>query len=330
MALSDTALVTLIQAKNYIRLDAANSLIAYAESVGEGDGSDTTFSLDNTPIDGSLRLYVNNVLQVETTDYAISGGDITFVTAPGNGLQITANYEYTASSNTFEEYDDDELADLINAATKIAENYSGRAFIQRTVTESHEGDNERTLRLFEQPVDSITSVVRDVSETKSDGDGSTVAYTLSEAPTSGSVKVYVDGVEQTLTTDYTISGSVVTFVSAPASGEKIAMTYTHTIIKISEYTEQLKQGKIIGAWKWARGIIYTIVYTAGEASTRAASQTLVPNAVAAVLLIVADLYESRGDRVTNESITGIDSKTYQLSSRAERLLFSMMPMGGFV
>ena len=330
MALSATALITLIQAKNYLRIDAASSLIVYAESVGEGDGSDTTFSLDNTPIDGSLRLYVNNVLQVETTDYSISGADITFVTAPTNGDQITAHYEYTASSDTFEEYDDSELEVLIEAATKIAEGYSGRVFVQGSITESHEGDNERELRLFNRPVNSITSVVRDISESKSDGDGSTVAYTLSEAPTSGSVKVYVDGVLQTITTDYTISGSVVTFVSAPASGEKIAMTYTHTIIKISEYTEQLKKGKIIGAGKWSKGIIYTIVYIAGYASTRAATQALVPDAVAAVLLIMADLYNSRGDRVASEGTTGLDSTTYKLDSRAEKLLARMRPLGGFV
>ena len=93
MALSATALVTLAQAKNYLRLDAAASVIVWAEYVGEGDGSDVTFDLDNTPIDGTLKLYVNNVLQVETTDYSISTATITFVTAPTSGYPITANYE---------------------------------------------------------------------------------------------------------------------------------------------------------------------------------------------------------------------------------------------
>ncbi len=330
MALSATALVTLIQAKNYLRLDAANSLIVWAESVGEGDGSDKTFSLDNTPIDGSLRLYVNNVLQVETTDYTISDANITFVTAPGSGLQITASYEYTASSDTFEEYADDELEDLIEAATKIAEDASDRAFIQRTITESHEGDGDAVLYLFKRPVDSIASVVRQVSETGSDGDGTTVAWTLAEAPAAGTVKVYIDGVVQTLTTDYTISGSVVTFVTAPAADEKIAFTYDHTIIRVNEYTEQLKKGRIIGAAKWAKNVIYEIVYIAGEAATRAATQTLVPDAVTAVLLIVADLYEHRGDTVDVETITGIGETSYKLPSRAANLLFALKPLGGFV
>lgn len=225
---------------------------------------------------------------------------------------------------------DEIILRLIEAATKIAENYSDRAFIQRSITESHEGDGDNILRLFKRPISSITSVVRDVSETGSDGDGSTVAWTLSESPTSGSVKVYADGILQTLTTDYTISGSVVTFVTAPAADVKIAFTYTHTIIKISEYTEQLNKGKIIGATAWASSTIYTVVYTAGEASTREATQALIPNAVTAVLLILSDLYENRGDTVDSVSISGIGSASYKLPSRAERILFNMKPLGGFV
>jgi len=328
MALSDIALVDLKMAKNYLRLDAAASVMVPAEYVGEGDGSDLTFDLDNTPIDGTLKLYVNNVLQVETTNYSISTATITFVTAPTNGHPITANYEYSASANTFVAYDDDELEDIIEAATKIAEDYSERAFIQRSITEYHEGDGDTVLRLFKRPVVSITSVVQEVSQALADGDGSTVAYTLSLTPTSGSVALYVDAVLQTLTTDYTVSGDVVTFVSAPADGTKITITYTHTILAISEYSLQLSKGKITGAW--SSGYIYKIVYVAGEASTRSATQTLVPDAVMAVLLIISDLYEHRGDTVGSDNISGIGSMAYSLPSRAERLLFKMKPLGGFV
>ncbi len=330
MALSDLALVTLIQAKNYLRVDAAGSLIIYAESVGEGDGNDTTFSLDNTPIDGSLRLYVNNILQVETDDYTISGADITFIAAPGSGLQITASYEYTAGSNTFEAYDDDELADMINAATKIAEDYSDRVFIQGAITEQHQGDGDKTLRLFKRPVVSITSVVQEVSQALTDGDGSTTAYTLALTPKSGSVKLYVDAVLKTITTDYTVSDNVITFLSAPADGAKITVTYTYAILTISGFEEQLSQGRIIRLDKWKKGFIYTVVYVAGEAAARADTQAAVPDAVAAVLLIIKDLYDHRGDTVDSESIAGLEEVSYKLPSRAERLLTRMKPLGGFV
>jgi len=329
MTISATALITLEQAKEFLRVNAATSLQIYAEYVGEGDGSDLTFDLDHTPIGGSIKLYVNNVLQVETTDYSISTATITFVTAPTNGHPITASYDYTADDDTFEAYVDDELETMIEAATKIAEDYAGRAFIQGSVTEYHEGDGDTVLRLFRRPVSSITSVVQMVSEVLSDGDGSTVAYTLSLTPTSGSVALYVDAVLKTITTDYTVSGDVITFVSAPADGTKITLTYTHTILAISEYSSQLSKGKITGASAWASGYIYKVIYVAGEAATRAATQVLVPDAVQAVLLILADLYDNRGDTVDSDSITGLGSASYKLPSRAERLLFRMKPLGGF-
>ena len=327
MSLAATALITLVQAKEYLKVNAASDLQIFAEGVGTGDGNDKTFSLDNTPIGGSLKLYVNDSLQTETTHYSISGADITFVTAPTNGHLITASYAKTASSNTFESYEDDEVETLIEAATKIAEDYSDRAFIQRTVTEYHQGNGERILRLFKSPVASITSVVQAVSQPLSDGDGSTTAFTLSLEPTSGSVKIYIDAVIQTITTDYTVSGSVVTFNSAPSSGAKITVTYTHTILAISEYEAQLSKGKIIGAWH--RGFIYTVVYTAGEAATRTATQALVPDAVAAVMLILADLFENRGDTIDSVNITGIGSTSYKLPCRAARILFRLKPLGGF-
>jgi hypothetical protein len=57
------------------------------------------------------------------------------------------------------------------------------------------------------------------------GDGSTVAFTLQFAPPStflntDKVKVYVGGVLQNYTSDYTISGTTLTFTSAPASGNQ--------------------------------------------------------------------------------------------------------------
>lgn len=51
------------------------------------------------------------------------------------------------------------------------------------------------------------------------GDATTTAFTLSSAPGSlGSLEVYISGVRQTPTTDYTVSGTTLTFTSAPPSG----------------------------------------------------------------------------------------------------------------
>jgi len=59
-----------------------------------------------------------------------------------------------------------------------------------------------------------------------DGDGVTVIYTLTNTPIGvGALWVYVDGIKRTWTQDYTISGKDVTFVTAPALGQKIEFNY---------------------------------------------------------------------------------------------------------
>lgn len=55
--------------------------------------------------------------------------------------------------------------------------------------------------------------------------GTNTDFTLSFAPVSGSVQVYRGGARQKLTEDYTISGSVITFLIAPQVGEIIICDY---------------------------------------------------------------------------------------------------------
>src|SRR5210317_973554 len=54
-----------------------------------------------------------------------------------------------------------------------------------------------------------------------DGDGSTVAFTLSRTGTSASVWVSINGTVQEVTNTYTVSGSTLTFNEAPVTGDKI-------------------------------------------------------------------------------------------------------------
>jgi len=54
------------------------------------------------------------------------------------------------------------------------------------------------------------------------GDGSTVAFTLTETPTvTNSVMVFVDGILQKTSTNYSISGATLTFTSAPDASSEI-------------------------------------------------------------------------------------------------------------
>jgi len=255
MALSDASLVTLVQAKNYLRIDVAASLHVDAEFVGAGDAGGTDeFDLDHTPVEGSLKLYLENVLQVEPTHFSIAVATITFVTPPPDGDIITASYDYAAEANTFESYDDLELESLIAAATRKAEEHTGRVFIQREIIETHIGDGTKMLKLYKMPIVSTVAIA-----------------------------ITVDGVE------------------------------------LESWSERLSIGRIYNLSVWEADSEIVVTYTAGYGD-RTATQGLIPDAVSAVLLILADLYENRGDKVDSINVSGVGATSYKLPSRAEELL----------
>lgn len=57
-----------------------------------GDGSTTEFTLDFTPKENSLRVWLQGILQDEDTEYSLSEATITFGTAPRTGRKIEVWY----------------------------------------------------------------------------------------------------------------------------------------------------------------------------------------------------------------------------------------------
>ncbi len=96
-----------------------------------------------------------------------------------------------------------------------------------------------------------------------------------------------------------------------------------------DYIELLDMGWLKRGSGWTKDKAIVVVYTAGYGVTRAATQVLIPDVVTAVLLILADLYENRGDTVDSINISGLGSTSYKLPSRAEKILSKLKPQGGF-
>ena len=70
--------------------------------------------------------------------------------------------------------------------------------------------------------DQLAANLRSFTTDTFSGDGSTTAFTLGETPTyANSVMVFVDGILQKETTNYTISGSTLTFTAAPDASAEI-------------------------------------------------------------------------------------------------------------
>lgn len=57
------------------------------------------------------------------------------------------------------------------------------------------------------------------------GTGAQTAFTLSQTPRSTSELVFLNGIPQTRTTDYSISGTTLTFVTAPKLNYKVYAYY---------------------------------------------------------------------------------------------------------
>lgn len=61
---------------------------------GTINGANVTFTLANTPVAGTVAVYLNGARQKVTDDYTISGATITFVSAPLSGSNLLADYEH--------------------------------------------------------------------------------------------------------------------------------------------------------------------------------------------------------------------------------------------
>lgn len=79
--------------------DVSNGLVAanFVDKeipTGSINGSNTAFTLANTPVSGSEHVYLNGVLQESGAgnDYTISGNSITFTTAPLTGEKLRVSY----------------------------------------------------------------------------------------------------------------------------------------------------------------------------------------------------------------------------------------------
>jgi len=86
-------------AKRNIKKSTAtlNTSTVTGESVGTGDGTTTVFYLDNRCVqENTETIYLDGVAQAQTGVYTVDYdlGKVTFYTAPGSGVVITADYTY--------------------------------------------------------------------------------------------------------------------------------------------------------------------------------------------------------------------------------------------
>jgi hypothetical protein len=219
-----------------------------------GTGAQTVFTLSlNYSGDDAVAVYVNGVLQVPTQDYTIVGDTLTFVVAPsapavpGNfnvvarGTAVTAqalaDAAATASQAALASEQAALASELAAAASELAAANALDAFDDRYLG-AKAGDpaldndgnalltgalywNTTTsqLRVYSgaawEPMAATASMLDEVFS----GTGAQTNFTLANVSGSAvNLEVFISGVRQRPSADYTVSNATLTFVVAPPAG----------------------------------------------------------------------------------------------------------------
>ena len=176
------------------------------------DGSTVTYNLDYTVGSSSAILVsVSGVLQEPEVAYnlASGGSQITFTAAPESGETVFVVYLGIA-------YDAGSLLSTgaITGQTELAEQAAEDDVL--LIYDTSATSLKKITKANLSPV--LTYTTRTAT-----GDGTTTDYTVTSGVTVDDVLVTENGVLQQPTTDYTISGTTLTFGTAPASGVKIVI-----------------------------------------------------------------------------------------------------------
>lgn len=176
-----------------------------------GDGSTVTFNLDYTVGSASsILVSVAGVHQEPESAYNLSsnGTAITFTAAPG------------ASDTVF--------IIFLGVALEVAT--FGTGSITGLTELAEQAANDDLLLVYDTSAGALKKIQKSNIATTltyntrtATGDGSTTGFTVTSGATVDDVIVTENGVLQAPTTDYTISGTTLTFGTAPASGVNIVI-----------------------------------------------------------------------------------------------------------
>ena len=175
------------------------------------DGSTTTFTLSHSVgSSSSLLVSVAGVHQEPEVAYnlATNGTQITFTAAPASGDTVFVIF--------------------LGVALEVATVGSG-IITSRTELAEQAADDDLLL-VYDTSTTSLKKIQKSNIATTltyntrtGTGDGSTTAFTVTSGATVDDVIVTENGVVQAPTTDYGISGTTLTFTTAPGSGVAIVI-----------------------------------------------------------------------------------------------------------
>ena len=172
------------------------------------DSSTTTFTLDYAVgSTASVLVSVAGVIQQPNTGYSLSGGgnNIVFSAAPATGDTVFVTFlGLNRDVGSFLS------TGIITTQTELAERANSGDFFLLYDTSA----------LALKKIQTSNIVAASVNRTAT-GDGSTTDFTVTNGVTAAQCLVTINGVVQTVTTDYTVSGTTLTFGTAPEASDVI-------------------------------------------------------------------------------------------------------------
>ena len=160
------------------------------------DSSTTAFTLNQSVAgENEIELFINNVRQEPGTGKAFTaaGTTLTMSEAPTTGDDMYCIFQGKAQGHHF----------VPNASIQGSHIHTTFDLTGKTVT---------------LPAGTLSH-----STTKAVGDASTTTFTIASGRTVDDVLVFVNGICLVPTDDYTISGTTLTFVTAPAASAEITI-----------------------------------------------------------------------------------------------------------
>ena len=160
------------------------------------DSSTTSFTLNQSVAgENEIELFINNVRQEPGTGkaYTAAGTTLTMSEAPTTGDDMYCIFQGKAQGHHF----------VPNASIQGSHIHTTFDLTGKTVT---------------LPAGTLSH-----STSKAVGDASTTTFTIASGRTVDDVLVFVNGVCLVPTDDYTISGTTLTFVTAPAASAEITI-----------------------------------------------------------------------------------------------------------
>ena len=162
------------------------------------DSSTTSFTLNQSVAgENEVELFINNVRQEPGSGkaYTAAGTTLTMSEAPTTGDDMYCIFQGKAQGHHF----------VPNATIQGSHIHTTFDLTGKTVT---------------LPAGTLSH-----SKATATGDASTTAFTITSGRTVDDILVFVNGICLVPTDDYTISGTTLTFNTAPANGAEIVLRY---------------------------------------------------------------------------------------------------------